>query len=105
REGPDGLRARASRMLAGARESGARVRTDSGGLLERELARADVAIDAIFGTGFRGTPEDDFALAIDELNASATPIVAVDIPSGVNGETGAVDGEAVWASLTVCLGA
>ena len=73
--------------------------------LERELARADIAIDAIFGTGFRGIPEDAWADAIAGLNASLVPIVSVDIPSGVNGSTGAVEGEAVQADLTVTFGA
>ena len=38
--------------------------------LAAELARADVAIDAIFGTGFRGMPEDEWAAAIEGLNAA-----------------------------------
>jgi hydroxyethylthiazole kinase-like uncharacterized protein yjeF len=73
--------------------------------LERELERTDIAIDAVFGTGFRGVPEDEWAEAIVALNASGAPVVAVDIPSGVNGETGAVEGEAVHADLTVTFGA
>ena len=73
--------------------------------LERELERADVAIDAIFGTGFRGTPAGPYAEAIEALAASSVPLVAVDIPSGVNGETGAVEGPAVRADLTVTFGA
>ena len=87
------------------RETSARVRPFTPALAERELARADVAIDAIFGTGFRGVPEDDVAEAIEALNASLVPTVAVDIPSGVNGTTGAVDGAAVRADLTVTFGA
>jgi NAD(P)H-hydrate epimerase len=77
----------------------------SEGNLRRDLARADVAIDAIFGTGFRGRPEGDHAAAIEALNAGAAPVVAVDIPSGVEGDTGAVRGPAVWAAVTVALGA
>jgi NAD(P)H-hydrate epimerase len=73
--------------------------------LDRELLRADVAIDAVFGTGFRGVPEDEWADAIAGLNTSLAPVVAVDIPSGVNGATGAVDGDAVRADLTVTFGA
>ena len=73
--------------------------------LRRELDRADIAIDAIFGTGFRGMPEDEWAAAIAALNGSAVPVVAVDIPSGVNGGTGSVEGEAVFADLTVTFGA
>jgi len=84
---------------------GIRVRTFHQASLKRELARADVAVDAIFGTGFRGMPEDDWAAAIASLNRAAAPIVAVDIPSGVNGTTGVVEGEAVRARLTVTFGA
>ncbi len=74
-------------------------------VLDRELRRADVAIDALFGTGFRGIPEDDWAGAIAGVNASPAPVVAVDIPSGVNGATGTVEGDAVRADLTVTFGA
>ncbi len=85
--------------------AGIRVRTFHQGSLQRELARADVVVDAIFGTGFRGMPEDDWAAAIASLNQAHAPIVAVDIPSGVNGTTGVVEGEAVRARLTVTFGA
>lgn len=71
----------------------------------RELGRADVAIDAIFGTGFHGVPEGPWAAAIDALNAGTVPVVAVDVPSGVNGATGAVAGRAVACALTVTFGA
>jgi NAD(P)H-hydrate epimerase len=73
--------------------------------LARELDRADVAIDAIFGTGFRGNPEGAFARAIEQLAGSGVPVVAADIPSGVNGSNGATAGVAVRATTTVCLGA
>jgi hydroxyethylthiazole kinase-like uncharacterized protein yjeF len=73
-------------------------------VLERELARADVVVDAVFGTGYRGEPEGPFEEAIGAIVASC-PVVAVDIPSGVDGETGAVRGVAVRADLTVALGA
>jgi hydroxyethylthiazole kinase-like uncharacterized protein yjeF len=82
-----------------------RVRTFDEHGLRRELARADVAVDAIFGTGFRGMPEDEWASAIASLNEADAPVVAVDIPSGVNGATGVVEGEAVRAALTVTFGA
>ncbi len=82
-----------------------RVRSCDRASLERELARADVAVDAIFGTGFRGPPGGIAEEAIAALNAAAVPVVAVDIPSGVDGETGAVPGAAVHADLTVTFGA
>jgi len=71
----------------------------------RLLGRADVAVDALFGIGFRGRAEGVALEAIEELNASPAPVCSVDLPSGVDGASGAVDGQAVWAALTVAIGA
>jgi len=69
------------------------------------LGRADVIVDAIFGTGFRGLAEGEPARAIDAINRTSVPVVAVDIPSGVAGDTGSVSGPAVEAQLTVAMAA
>ena len=71
----------------------------------RRLDRADVVIDAIFGTGFRGKAEGTAAAAIEAVNASGAPCVAIDVPSGADGATGAVPGPAVRADVTVALAA
>jgi NAD(P)H-hydrate epimerase len=68
---------------------------------ERALGEADVVIDALFGTGFRPPPRDEAAEQIRAMNASGSPVVAVDIPSGVDASTGEVPGEAVDAAVTV----
>jgi ADP-dependent NAD(P)H-hydrate dehydratase / NAD(P)H-hydrate epimerase len=68
---------------------------------ERALGEADVVIDALFGTGFRPPPRDEAAAQIRAMNASGSPVLAVDIPSGVNASTGEVPGEAVDAAVTV----
>ena len=81
------------------------VRRYSESSFTRELERADVGIDAIFGTGFRGIAEGPQAAAIDTLNESGVPIVAVDIPSGVEADTGMVRGAAIRAAATVTFGA
>ena len=86
-----------------AEEPGIRVR--GAGPLAGELARADAAVDAIFGTGFRGAPEGVHEEAIEILNSSGVPVVAADIPSGVDGATGSVEGSAVRAVVTVTFGA
>lgn len=104
-ERPGDLREPAATNFQRLREQDVRVRAFSDAGLERELARADVAIDAVFGTGFRGIPEDEWATSVVAMNASRAPVVAVDIPSGVNGANGAVEGEAVWAAITVTFGA
>jgi len=83
--------------------------TKAGGRIaefRRELLEpADVIVDALFGTGFRGRAEGRTAEAIEAINACAAPVVAVDIPSGVSGDTGAVEGPAILAATTVAMGA
>jgi ADP-dependent NAD(P)H-hydrate dehydratase / NAD(P)H-hydrate epimerase len=61
----------------------------------------DVVVDALFGTGFHGAPRPEAAALIERINAARVPVVAVDLPSGVNASTGEVEGAAVRASLTV----
>src|SRR6187200_1085990 len=65
------------------------------------VEQADVIVDALFGTGFRGTPRPEAAALIERINAASAPVVAVDIPSGVDASTGEIAGEAVRAALTV----
>ena len=67
-----------------------------------ELLRSyDVLVDAIFGTGLSRTVSGVYADAIALMNASGKPIVAIDLPSGVDATTGAILGVAVRASETV----
>ena len=61
----------------------------------------DVVIDALFGTGFHGSPREEAAAAIERINATGAPVVSVDIPSGVDATTGEVAGAAVEADVTV----
>ena len=55
----------------------------------------DVLIDALFGTGFKGEPRPEAAAQIEAMNAAGVPVVAVDLPSGVNADTGEIAGAAV----------
>jgi ADP-dependent NAD(P)H-hydrate dehydratase / NAD(P)H-hydrate epimerase len=66
-----------------------------------EPGPADLAVDALFGTGFAGTPRPDAAAAIVELGAASVPVVSVDLPSGVDASSGKVAGAAVSARVTV----
>ena len=71
--------------------------------LARELGRADLAIDAIFGVGLSRAPEGAAAPAIERLRSGR--VLAVDVPSGVDADTGRLVGElAVRAERTVTLG-
>jgi ADP-dependent NAD(P)H-hydrate dehydratase / NAD(P)H-hydrate epimerase len=65
------------------------------------FAAAVVVVDALLGTGFQGEPHGAVAEAIDAVNRAGTPVVSVDVPSGVDASTGIVCGAAVRASLTV----
>ena len=65
------------------------------------LADSDIVIDALFGAGLDREVEGLPRAMIRAMNASAAPVLAVDLPSGVNGTTGAVMGIAVNATHTV----
>src|SRR5439155_13348292 len=71
----------------------------------RELRRADLVVDALYGTGFRGALDGPAAQVVTAVNQSGLPVVAVDIPSGVDGLTGRVDGPAIRATATVTMAA
>jgi hydroxyethylthiazole kinase-like uncharacterized protein yjeF len=65
------------------------------------LDRADVIIDALFGAGLDRPVEGLARAMIERMNAQGAPVIAVDLPSGVNGTSGAVMGIAVKAAQTV----
>jgi hydroxyethylthiazole kinase-like uncharacterized protein yjeF len=89
------------RIAAGLLADSGREVTVVDGAVGGELGSPDVIVDALFGTGFRGEPRPEAAALIDAMNAAGTPIVAVDIPSGVDASSGEVAGAAVRADLTV----
>jgi hydroxyethylthiazole kinase-like uncharacterized protein yjeF len=66
-----------------------------------ELPAADVVIDAIFGTGFRGEPREQAARSIEAIRSAGVPVVSVDVPSGVDASTGEVSGVSVEATTTI----
>ena len=68
------------------------------------LEEYDLIVDAIFGTGFRGQPDDRLLKCFEKINLSGTLVISVDIPSGVSGETGEVIKGAVVADYTITMG-
>ncbi len=72
---------------------------------DRALASADVAVDAMYGTGFRGALEGDAAWVAERWREWDGPTVAVDIPSGVDGLRGLTFGPTVRAVRTVTFAA
>jgi ADP-dependent NAD(P)H-hydrate dehydratase / NAD(P)H-hydrate epimerase len=97
----DGLDEQGRRCVALLRSSGGRVRAFDPGLAGRLLDGADLVLDGLLGTGASGAPRGAVAEAIGCANAAGAPVAAVDIPSGVDGTTGEVAGEAVTAAVTV----
>jgi len=71
----------------------------------RELVdeRPDVVIDALLGTGLNGAPREETSRLIEQINRAGVPVLAVDIPSGVNASTGEVADTAVRADVTVTM--
>ncbi|OGN70821.1 MAG: hypothetical protein A3I15_03370 [Chlamydiae bacterium RIFCSPLOWO2_02_FULL_49_12] len=84
-------------------ESGGQVSFPKG---EEELLFPEegIVLDGLVGTGFQGKAEGLVAAAIERANRSALPLLAIDIPSGLNGNTGEVGSVAVRATLTFYLG-
>lgn len=68
---------------------------------EASAPAAGVIVDALLGIGLQGEVRPAFAAAIVQINTSELPVLAVDIPSGLNGDTGASHGALVNAALTI----
>lgn len=68
------------------------------------LAFADALVDGLLGTGFQGELRESAEKLIHMINAAKKPVVAIDLPSGIEADTGAVAAAAVAASVTVSFG-
>ncbi|MGQ9425042.1 NAD(P)H-hydrate dehydratase [Gilvimarinus sp. F26214L] len=93
---PDTLKGDAARARDFAYEAGVsmeRLRS------ELQLDRG-VVVDALLGTGAQGAPRGDYAAAIEAINTSRLPVLAVDLPSGLNPDTGQSAGACIRAALT-----
>jgi hydroxyethylthiazole kinase-like uncharacterized protein yjeF len=98
---PEELHPDARANLRKLEEAGLEWRGYDAEALRGSLQRADLAVDALFGIGFHGRADGVHGECIEMLNESGRPVLAVDIPSGVDGLTGSVDGPAVKACRTV----
>jgi NAD(P)H-hydrate epimerase len=105
---PEDLRSDARRAFDAARASGVEITAcpDASALgAARESALgADLAVDALLGTGFVPPARELAAAAIRLVNSLGIPVLAVDIPSGLSADHGHVTGDAVMAAATVTFG-
>jgi ADP-dependent NAD(P)H-hydrate dehydratase / NAD(P)H-hydrate epimerase len=83
--------------LAAFRQAGGRI-------VDSVAATTDLVIDGVVGISGSGPLRADAADVFEAVDATAIPVVAVDIPSGIDGATGAITGPAVHAALTVTFG-
>lgn len=91
--------------LGGDAATACRDYTATGGARERWAGsldpRADLLVDAVLGSGLSRAVEGDFAAAIEAMNGHGAPVAALDVPSGLSADSGAVLGTAVRADLTI----
>jgi hydroxyethylthiazole kinase-like uncharacterized protein yjeF len=80
-------------------------RPESAAAMVPELGRAALVVDAVLGVGSRGAPRPPLAEALAVLDDVEAPVLSVDLPSGVDADTGAVPGVAVHADVTLTFGA
>jgi len=105
---PDKVGGDAAVNLGILRALGADVReVGEGGLtrLAEDLRGFDVVVDAVGGTGIRGALRGAMATAVEQINAAGRPVAAVDIPTGLDCDTGQAAGPCVRAVLTVTFAA
>ena len=73
-------------------------------LKERYFSKGDIIIDGLLGTGFRGILQEPYLSWIRLINRLHLPVVALDIPSGLNGDTGEIKTDALSCDLTITIG-
>ena len=83
------------------RGSGCDVRIVDAKSDDHDLGDPEVVVDALFGTGFQGEPRAEAAALIERINGAGVPVLAIDLPSGVDASTGEIAGAAVRARETV----
>jgi ADP-dependent NAD(P)H-hydrate dehydratase / NAD(P)H-hydrate epimerase len=95
---PMRLRDAAEREMKALRRIGIKVSSDL------RFGGAKAVVDAIFGTGLTRRPEGAFATWIESINSSGLPVISVDVPSGLDADTGVAYAPTVQAQSTVTLG-
>ncbi len=83
------------------RERNIKIHSFSTEFLQNQLSKFSLIIDALYGTGFHGTLRPHAAAVTASVNAHTAAVIALDIPSGVNGDTAEADKNAIRANCTI----
>jgi NAD(P)H-hydrate epimerase len=103
---PDSMSSPARETVRDAIQAGVPwLHVDTGPEAASALSKADVIIDALHGIGLHGVPRQPYAGFITAVGDADAPVVSVDVPSGVDSDTGLALGPAVAADVTVCFSA
>src|SRR5581483_903546 len=94
---PDHLRGDARQAYDDFKSSGGQVNP----VTPASFGEGDVVVDALLGTGLRGPVREDLAKVIREINSAGRPVFALDVPSGLDSDTGVPLGDTVRADCTV----
>ncbi len=69
--------------------------------ISKQLIQGDLIVDAVLGTGIEPPARDNIIKLVDQVNASPLPVLSIDVPSGLNAETGIEIGKAIKANTTL----
>jgi len=100
---PAALSGDAAEAFACAERAGVAWQAYAAAALPEQCARADVLVDAMLGTGLSGALRAPLDEVVRQLNAAGKPLLAIDVPTGLQADTGRVDGVVLRADITVTL--
>lgn len=93
-----------SEMLSRVRTLGINVvHYDLHGASDRYFDNSQIIIDCLFGIGFKGTPDEKMTKIFEKINSSSASVISVDVPSGLNGNSGKAENISVCADMTVAI--
>jgi NAD(P)H-hydrate epimerase len=94
---PERLRGDAARAYEDFKADGGQLKPER----PEALREGDVIVDALLGTGLHGSVQQELATVIRQINSAGRPVFAIDVPSGLDGDTGVALGDTVRADCTV----
>ena len=76
---------------------------DNDGATDKHFSNAQIIVDCIFGIGFHGVPDSTTKNLFEKINLSSATVISIDIPSGLEGDSGKINGTTVVADITIAI--